>query len=105
MGKSLSQITFDFAATEEAENTPETTSSVIEEEKVIMEVNKPAITITEEKQEPVIISCYWQTGPQVFKRNCHQCRSDTSIPKMKFFLKNNIIPLVKWLLCSGKINR
>ena len=45
MGKSLSQITFDFIATEEAENTPEVPSSVIVEEKVVMQ---------EEEETPMI---------------------------------------------------
>jgi DNA-binding transcriptional MerR regulator len=37
MGKALSQITFDFIATEEAENTSVTPSPVIVEEKVVMQ--------------------------------------------------------------------
>jgi DNA-binding transcriptional MerR regulator len=35
-------------------NTPEFTSSVVKEEKITMEVNEPVVTITEEKQEPVL---------------------------------------------------
>jgi DNA-binding transcriptional MerR regulator len=53
MGKSLSQITFDFAPVEETVNTPEATSSVVNEEKITMEVNEPVVTITEEKKEAV----------------------------------------------------
>ena len=51
MGKSLSQITFDFAAVGETVNTYMATSPVIVEEKVVMEVSKPAIVIKEERQE------------------------------------------------------
>jgi len=54
MGKSLSQITFDFAATDEPENTLVTTSPVIAEEKVIMEaLPKPSETIAENKLGPI----------------------------------------------------
>lgn len=57
MGKSLSQITFDFAATEEPENTQAATLSVKVEEKVNMEVIEPPKTIKEDKHNtlsPVI---------------------------------------------------
>ena len=50
MGKSLSQITFDFAAVEETEDTPAAISSVIEKETVVMEEKKPAITLKEENK-------------------------------------------------------
>ncbi len=50
MGKPLSQITFDFVATEETENTPPGTSVVIKEEKPVM-LKKPEIV---EIQEPVV---------------------------------------------------
>lgn len=53
MGKSLSQITFDFIPVEETVNTSIATPSVIVEEKVVMEVSKPSKVIKEEKQEPV----------------------------------------------------
>lgn len=50
MGKSLSQITFDFTATEEPENTLVAASPVIKEEKVIMEaLPEPSETIIESK--------------------------------------------------------
>lgn len=56
MAKPLSQITFDFVATEEAENTPVDTSVVIHEEKTtmlkkpdIVEIQEPAIAIKKEK--------------------------------------------------------
>lgn len=53
MGKSLSQITFDFVPVEEAENTSIATSPVMVEEKVVMEVSKPALVVKAEKQAPV----------------------------------------------------
>jgi DNA-binding transcriptional MerR regulator len=50
MAKSLSQITFDFGSTEETGNTSVATSSVVLEEKEVMQViNEPA----EEKKEPL----------------------------------------------------
>ena len=56
MGKSLSQITFDFASAEEMGNTSTATTPVIVEEKVVMEVSKSEIAIKEDKQEPVIVA-------------------------------------------------
>lgn len=50
MGKSLSQITFDFAAVEETEDTPAAISSVIEKETVVMEEKKLVITLKEENK-------------------------------------------------------
>ena len=52
MGKPLTQITFEFVATEETEHTPEVVSSVMSEEKEIMETKKPVTIMTEEKAEP-----------------------------------------------------
>jgi DNA-binding transcriptional MerR regulator len=51
MGKSLSQITFDFAPVEETENTLTTSSSVIEKETVVMEEKKPAVTLKEPNKD------------------------------------------------------
>ena len=48
MGKSLSQITFDFAAVEETEDTLTASSSVIEKETVVMEATKTTIPLQEE---------------------------------------------------------
>jgi DNA-binding transcriptional MerR regulator len=67
MGKSLSQITFDFATVEENVNTPEVGSSVIKEEKITMEVNEPLVTITEEKQEPVFSTATGKRGRKSLK--------------------------------------
>jgi DNA-binding transcriptional MerR regulator len=53
MGKSLSQITFDFVPVEEKENTPAAISSVIVKETVVMEEKKPSITSKEEKKKVV----------------------------------------------------
>jgi DNA-binding transcriptional MerR regulator len=50
MGKSLSQITFDFTPEDDSTNTPELTSSVVQEEKISMDEKKPSLTITKEKQ-------------------------------------------------------
>jgi DNA-binding transcriptional MerR regulator len=50
MGKTLPQITFDFAATEEAENIQPVVSSVLSKE--INEVKDPVMITKEEKQEP-----------------------------------------------------
>ncbi len=52
MEKSLSQITFDFAAMDNTENTPIAASTVIVEQKEEVTVNNPAITRKEDKQEP-----------------------------------------------------
>jgi len=53
MGKSLSQITFDFAPVEETVNTSITTPPVIMEEKVVMEKkSNPAEVVKAEKQDP-----------------------------------------------------
>ena len=51
MGKSLSQITFDFVPVEEIENTTVAVSPVIVEEKVVMEISKSGV-VKEEKQMP-----------------------------------------------------
>jgi DNA-binding transcriptional MerR regulator len=53
MKKTLPQITFDFVDTEETENTPVVTSSVIAEKKMAIEMNEPVVIIKDEKQEPV----------------------------------------------------
>ena len=53
MGKSLSQITFDFTPIEEPVHTAAATPTVIQEEKVAMEVSKPVLIIKEERQKPV----------------------------------------------------
>ncbi len=57
MGKTLSQITFDFIPTEETENTPVAVSPVIVEEKVVMQkeeeppvINEPVMEI--KKDDP-----------------------------------------------------
>lgn len=53
MGKSLTQITFEFSSAEEAENTSTPVSSVIAEEKEAMKTEKPVAITKEEKPEPV----------------------------------------------------
>ena len=53
MEKTLAQITFDFVATGETENTQVVTSSVITEKKIAIEVKKPVVIIKDKKQEPV----------------------------------------------------
>ena len=45
MGKSLSQITFDFAPVEETGITAVPASTVMLKEKVIMEASKPSVVI------------------------------------------------------------
>ena len=50
MGKSLSQITFDFATAEETENTLTASSSVIEKEMVVMEAKKTTTPLKEENK-------------------------------------------------------
>lgn len=55
MEKPLSQITFDFVATEETEITPVVTSSVMTEKKMAVEMNKPVVIKKDEKPEPVSI--------------------------------------------------
>jgi DNA-binding transcriptional MerR regulator len=73
MSKSLSQITFDFAGVEEGEHTPAITSSVIAEEKEIVEVNEPAVSIKissnpgKEKQAPVAVSPVGKRGRRSLK--------------------------------------
>jgi DNA-binding transcriptional MerR regulator len=52
MGKSLSQITFDFVPAEEPENIP-ASSSVMTEEKEPMAVNEPVAILEETKPEPI----------------------------------------------------
>ena len=61
MGKPLSQITFDFIATEEAENTSATASAVIVEERVSMEKKEDTIGADEpvtsiKKDSPATVS-------------------------------------------------
>ncbi|MDZ4794513.1 MAG: MerR family transcriptional regulator [Bacteroidota bacterium] len=56
MGKSISQITFDFAPIEETKDTPAITLSVTEEEKVTMEENKEPVPSKEEENEEIIPS-------------------------------------------------
>jgi DNA-binding transcriptional MerR regulator len=56
MPKSLSQITFDFAAIEEAKDTNEPLAVVTTTEQNVMEVNEPELTMQEELKET--------TGPQ-----------------------------------------
>ena len=56
MGKSLSQITFDFVAVDETENSPAVTSSVIMEEKVAMEINEPVVERKKEKKKVAIVA-------------------------------------------------
>lgn len=53
MEKPLSQITFEFSAAEETENTPVVSSPVIEEKKMEDEMNEPVVKLKDEKQEPV----------------------------------------------------
>jgi DNA-binding transcriptional MerR regulator len=53
MEKPLSQITFDFVAPEETENTPVVISSVIEEKKMVVDMKKPVVILKNEKQEVV----------------------------------------------------
>ena len=52
MPKSLSQITFDFAAIEEAKDTNEPLAVVTASEQNVMEVNEPELTMQEELKEP-----------------------------------------------------
>ncbi len=52
MPKSLSQITFDFAAIEEAKNTNEPLAVVTASEQNVMEENEPELTMQEELKEP-----------------------------------------------------
>jgi len=54
MGKSLSQITFDFAAVEETEDTLTASSSVIKKETVVMEATKTTIPL--QKEHKVVTS-------------------------------------------------
>ena len=56
MGKSLSQITFDFAPVEETGITAVPASTVMLKEKVIMEASKPTVVIKDVYQEPAIIA-------------------------------------------------
>jgi DNA-binding transcriptional MerR regulator len=51
MGKTLPQITFEFAATEEAENIHPVVSSVLSKE--VNEVKEPVMITKEKKQEPL----------------------------------------------------
>jgi DNA-binding transcriptional MerR regulator len=51
MGKSLSQITFDFVPVEETGNTLTASSSVIEKETVVMEEKKTVIALKEEAKD------------------------------------------------------
>ena len=53
MEKPLAQITFDFVATEETENTPVAASSVIVEKKTATKMNEPVVTKKDIKPEPV----------------------------------------------------
>lgn len=53
MEKSLAQITFDFVATEETENTAVVTAPVIVEKKTTIEMNKPVVIKKDAKQAPV----------------------------------------------------
>jgi DNA-binding transcriptional MerR regulator len=52
MKKTLPQITFDFVATEESDNTPDVTSSVIAEKKKANKMNEPVFIKKDVKQEP-----------------------------------------------------
>jgi DNA-binding transcriptional MerR regulator len=56
MEKPLAQITFDFVATEEAENTPDVTSPVIVEKKIADKMKEPVVLKKDVKQEPVAVS-------------------------------------------------
>ena len=56
MEKPLAQITFDFVATEETENTPVATSPVIVEKKIANKMKDPAVIKKDVKQEPVSAS-------------------------------------------------
>jgi hypothetical protein len=53
MEKPLAQITFDFVATEETENTPVVDSPVIVEKKTANKMNEPVVTKKDVKPEPV----------------------------------------------------
>ena len=53
MEKPLSQITFDFVATEETENTPVVSSPVIVKKKIADKMKEPVIIKKDVKQEPV----------------------------------------------------
>jgi len=55
MEKPLSQIIFDFVATEETEKTPAVSSPAIKEKKINIEKNEPANIVNDEKEEPVPI--------------------------------------------------
>lgn len=52
MEKPLSQITFDFVASEETDTSPGVTSPVITKKKPAIELNEPVRIIKDEKQEP-----------------------------------------------------
>jgi len=56
MEKSLSQITFDFVATEEKEITPLVNSTVIAEKRMAREMKEPVVILKEEKKKPVSTS-------------------------------------------------
>ncbi len=53
MEKPLSQITFDFVATEETENTQVVSSPVTTKKKTVVEMNEPVFIPKDEKQEPI----------------------------------------------------
>jgi DNA-binding transcriptional MerR regulator len=53
MEKTLSQITFDFVATEGTDNSPVVPSPVTTREKKAIELNEPVLTPKDEKQEPI----------------------------------------------------
>jgi DNA-binding transcriptional MerR regulator len=56
MEKPLAQITFDFVATEETENTPVATSPVIMEKKTANKMNEPVVIKKDVKPETVPVS-------------------------------------------------
>ncbi|MEI2740519.1 MAG: MerR family transcriptional regulator [Chitinophagaceae bacterium] len=67
MGKSLSQITFDFAPVDEVGNTPVAASSVMVKEKAVMEVQKPVSAPKEESKDVIATTAAGKRGRKSLK--------------------------------------
>jgi DNA-binding transcriptional MerR regulator len=67
MGKSLSQITFDFTAVEETENTPAAASAVREDKKAELMMNEPAEEIMKEKAKIPVAPATGKRGRKSLK--------------------------------------
>jgi DNA-binding transcriptional MerR regulator len=67
MGKPLSQITFEFAGTEETENNQSMTSSIVAEENPVLVIAKPGSETNEEKPETVFTSTPGKRGRRSLK--------------------------------------